>query len=149
MKTGELVWESDSPWSLDRMLDPKGDTRKAQAMQQWLSAYVQNNQRPQFLFENSVLGSLSSDGTFVYCIDDLALPPPYATSPYATVSPANGNYSAEVADAIQHNRLKALSLPREGALAWELGGRSDKGELNDSYFLGPPLPLGGKLYVLT
>src|SRR5262249_55778515 len=33
---------------------------------------------------------------------------------------------------------------------WELGGKgADKGELGDSYFLGAPLPLGGKLYLLT
>jgi outer membrane protein assembly factor BamB len=32
-------------------------------------------------------------------------------------------------------------------LTWELGGE-EKGPLSDCYFLGPPLPLDGKLYVL-
>src|SRR5262249_32258711 len=36
-----------------------------------------------------------------------------------------------------------------GKIHWELGGHDGKESLDDCYFLGPPLPLAGKIYVLT
>ena len=54
----------------------------------------------------------------------------------------------------QRSRLIAFDL-ESGKLVWEHGDPGpldkpmDKTDLAGSYFLGPPLPLGGKLYVLT
>jgi outer membrane protein assembly factor BamB/tetratricopeptide (TPR) repeat protein len=42
----------------------------------------------------------------------------------------------------------AYELSRDGAQKWELGKRG-KGELDDAFFLGAPLPLGDLLYVLV
>ena len=48
------------------------------------------------------------------------------------------------------NRLSARSI-RTGKLKWELGGPSGTRPLRqpDTFFLGPPLPLMGSLYVLA
>src|SRR5262249_31886477 len=61
------------------------------------------------------------------------------------------SFAPELTDALYHSRLLAIDL-ESGKVTWEVGGHGDPkevGELADSYFLGPPLPLGGKLYVLT
>src|SRR5205823_2009109 len=48
-----------------------------------------------------------------------------------------------------HSRLVAINL-EAGKIDWERGDpQHDSSELANSYFLGPPLPLAGKLYVLT
>jgi tetratricopeptide (TPR) repeat protein len=153
VKSGKLEWKTPFSWSLDRMLDKNAEARRIQAANQWLANYVDQNQRPQMVFENSTLGTLSTDNTFVYAVDDLAVPPPYFQAPAAfKVSP----YGPDVTNAIHHNCLQAYELASAGKLKWELGGRArpgaappGAGELDDSYFLGPPLHLNGHLYVLT
>src|SRR4051812_8090468 len=55
----------------------------------------------------------------------------------------------DVTDVIHHNRLQAYRLSTSGKLEGELGGRGEMGDLMDSFFLGPPLPVDGRLYVLN
>ena len=82
---GKLVWETPSHWSLDRMLTA-GD--KASAATQWINQYLSMS-RPHVLWENSTVGTLSTDNSRVYAIEDLALPPinvqaygnPWGTNP--------------------------------------------------------------------
>ncbi len=191
---GEVAWGSPSNWSLERLLHSRSDSRKSQPMDEWLDFYLApNNQRPQMLFENSIVGTLSSDSKYVYAIEDLAVPAPmFGTRPgrnsaekkhsaqeeekedrirslleirvarnalpkgetsilkgrLSILGVGTNNYSPEVQDAIRHNRLQAFSLATNGKLTWELGDPSEKGPLADCYFLGPPLPLAGKLYLL-
>jgi outer membrane protein assembly factor BamB len=152
LKTGELAWMSPSNWSLQRLLSSKGESGKVNALNTWLEYYKQ--QYPQIVFENSTVGTVSTDGQFVYVVEDLAVPPPPQMNPNnGMVFPGgmngnHGNYPADVQEAINHSRLQAFSLARNGALSWELGGE-EKELLSDCYFLGPPLPLGGKLYLLV
>jgi outer membrane protein assembly factor BamB len=153
MKTGQLEWEMDSKWSLDSMV---AGGAKFSAIQGWMSFYLHvGNQfgvRPGILFENSTVGTLSTDANFLYAVEDLQVPEP--TSPFGMEfggrfnQPGGNQHSAELNDALQHNRLRAIEIST-GKLKWELGDPSRKDELSDCYFLGPPLPLGGKLYVLT
>ncbi len=96
------------------------------------------------LYENSTLGTLSTDHQYVYAIDDLAVPPPYGYNPYMF---QQGNLG-EIRKLVGHSVLMAFNLERNGALQWVLGGDDDK-EFSDSYFLGPPISVGGKLYVLN
>jgi outer membrane protein assembly factor BamB len=152
LKTGELRWSSPSNWSLQRLLSSKGESGKVNALTSWLDYYKQ--QYPQIVFENSTVGTVSTDGRFVYVVEDLAVPPP----PQMNVNNGmvfnpgmngnRGNYPSDLQDAVNHSRLQAFSLARNGALTWELGSE-EKGPLSDCYFLGPPLPLGGKLYLLV
>src|SRR5262249_3862865 len=83
----------------------------------------------------------------VYAVDDLALPPhPNFLQNFAW---GGGQPSfLELDDAVKHSELMAIELDT-GKLKWQVGGRGEKGDLNDCFFLGPPLPLGGKLYVMV
>jgi outer membrane protein assembly factor BamB len=152
LKNGKLAWESGSKWSLDGLL---GDTKTTAPVGQWLTFYAgQNMQRPAILFENSVLGSLSTDNQYVYAVEDLAVPPP-AHFQNVNFNPGGNpyGYSADLLDAIRHSRLLAIHAGN-GRLEWQVPDPRDKEdgkaktELDDCYFLGPPLPMAGKLYVL-
>jgi outer membrane protein assembly factor BamB len=107
--------------------------------------------QPQVVVENSTVGSLTSDGRLIYAIDDLQTPPPpefEREDGWGYPAPFRGVYHSEVRRALSHNRLQAYVVA-SGKLAWELGGVGRGNELDDSFFLGPPLPLGGKLYVVN
>jgi outer membrane protein assembly factor BamB/tetratricopeptide (TPR) repeat protein len=150
LRDGKLAWASPSNWSLQRMLGQSGS--KQNEVVKWLTEY--QAQHPQILFENSTVGTLSTDGQFVYVVEDLAIPPfPQPNFENGMVfrggavqSPSS--LDKELEDAVSHNRLFALSLARSGALTWALGDE-EKDPLRDHYFLGPPLPLAGKLYMLA
>ncbi len=150
MKTGKLEWYTPSHWSLESMLDNR---EKAQILTQWLQYYTQNNLRPSIVFENSTVGTLSSDNQFVYVVEDFAVPPPpqMAFAPGMIpggIAPVAG--PPDLQEAYRHNRLQAYELSTSGKLAWEVGSTGEKDNpLSDCFFLGPPLPLGGKLYLLT
>ncbi len=143
-KRGKLHWDGPSGWGLDKTIAPGSEARKIQAMTNWLNYYVSQQVRPQTVFENSVLGALSTDGANVYAVEDLAVPPPARMNNF-NFGP---NFGAEVNDAIHSNRLQAYELATNGKLKWELGGRG-KGDLDDAFFLSAPLPVEGRLYVLT
>jgi outer membrane protein assembly factor BamB/tetratricopeptide (TPR) repeat protein len=135
--TGRLRWESSSPWSLDRAFE---DTGKAGAFTQWAAAWLQN--RPEALVDNSLVGCLSSDGHCLFAVEDLEIlprlaedrPPPRASGP--------------IAEALARNRLWAFDL-HSGKLIWQAGDAFRNPELNDAVFLGAPLPLDGRLFVLA
>ena len=155
MKTGKLEWDSPSDWSIDRVLGAVGrdrDSNKVSAYVNWFGHFLQQNVRPQIIFENSVLGSLSADNKMIYAIEDLAVPPPQQMvlgNPGFGINPAVNVLGEKVTAAIKHNKLQAFSLAKEGSLVWELGGTDPKAPLSETFFLGPPLPLNGRLYVLT
>jgi outer membrane protein assembly factor BamB len=152
VKTGKLEWNSPSNWSLERTIGRGMDARKSQVLNSWLQFYIDQNQRPQVLFENSVCGTLATDNQYVYAVEDLAVPPPQFglnTDPRFNAGVVGAGLSGEIGEAVRHSRLQAFSLTRNGKLMWEAGGLDGKTELSDSFFLGPPLPLAGLLYVVT
>ncbi|HTU89572.1 MAG TPA: PQQ-binding-like beta-propeller repeat protein, partial [Gemmataceae bacterium] len=151
LRRGDLSWTSPSDWSLQRMLS-QSDSKKT-AVAQWLNFY--QNQHPQILFENSTVSTLSTDGQFVYVVEDLAVPPTPQTNinnNMGFVQPGmqnQTNLSGDLEGVIDRNKLFAISLAQNsGKLTWSLGTEA-KDPLLDHYFLGPPLPLAGKLYLLA
>ncbi len=150
-KTGQLAWEKDLYFGFDN------EAGSYENVSQWVSSYLPAY--PGVLVENSTLGNLSSDGQRVYAVEDLAVPPfpnPYYNNPniaigFRVVQPNNLPSNApQVAKAVRHNKLIAVNLAT-GKLDWLAGGVADDakpGPLDDAYFLGPPLPLGGRLYSL-
>jgi outer membrane protein assembly factor BamB len=139
---GELLWKQYSNGSPDRMLREPG---RAQALQMWLQGHQQAGDLSAALFGNSTVGTMSSDGKYVFAVDDLQVLPPILNPQFGQPQPLQ----AGVSDALEHNRLEAFELTT-GKLRWEVGGRGEKaGALADSFFLGPPLPLEGRLYSLV
>jgi outer membrane protein assembly factor BamB len=155
-ETGKLAWEEESDWSLERMF--RG-SNKVEAIQQWRQRYT-DDCRQSIVLENSVLGNLCADGQRVYAVEDLAVPPvsfKWWPDPTGRVlvgldgeqeEHAKRLWGQRVSDAIHHNELWALDA-ESGKLLWLAGGMGEKGELMESFFLGPPLPLEGKLYLLN
>jgi tetratricopeptide (TPR) repeat protein len=151
LRSGALSWASPSDWSLQRMLG-QSDTKK-NAVATWLQFY--ESQHPQILFENSTVGTLSTDGQFVYAVEDFAVPPTPQPNlnngmfvPGMAAGGMQSNLSPELENAVGHNKLYAYNLAQTGKLTWSLG-TEEKDPLLDHYFLGPPLPLAGKLYLLA
>lgn len=65
-------------------------------------------------------------------------------------------YSKDEAEAVRgmvlesSSRLEGISIARQGAILWRIGGPDgDEPQLSSAYFLGPPLPYGGQLYALV
>jgi hypothetical protein len=152
-REGKLAWYSYTDGGLMALLT---DPNKKAYIDQWNQQFYRQHGPFGTLFENSMTGTLSSDGKRVLVVDDLALPPhPYLLRNFAFGGgqPTFGSLT----DMVSRNSLKAY-LVDSGKLIWELGGRFDKddpakgtkaSELAGSYFLAPPLPLDGKLYVLV
>ncbi|MCS7045442.1 MAG: PQQ-binding-like beta-propeller repeat protein [Gemmataceae bacterium] len=121
-----------------------------------LDSYLDNSYFPMagfcsLLYENTTLGTLSSDERYVYAIDDLAVPVPgtvFQTSPFMQ---PNMNVLPEGLKTLAfQNSLCAFDIAT-GSARWQLGDpkRGNKDPFNDSHFLGVPLAIGGKLYVLN
>lgn len=146
-KPGDLSWWSHTDGGilcLVRDPDKKGviDSWRGQ-YNQWGSANA--------IFENSLTGTLSTDGVRVYAVDDLILPPhPLGTRMVKEKQIGELNYAGLAEQVKQRNTLKAFHIEIGGALRWELGGDHDPAnDTKDSFFLGAPLPINGKLFVLN
>lgn len=161
VKAGEMLWMVECEHSLYKMVD-QGVARN-QMDQQWKSYYQQQGPLGIF-FENGLIGSLTHDGSLVYFVDDIAVPPhPLIQNQF------NGGFNGQpqvypqaFQSMVLHNKLYAYNL-ETGKIVWKAGGRSvnkrvpGPGEeeketsqtlLADGYFLGAPLPMGGKLYAV-
>ena len=160
-KHGNLVGRCPIKGSLEWMM---ADAGRENFLNQWTQAYTGNPQqagpRPGILFENTTIGTLSTDGEYAYTVEDLAVPPPnYRVQNMGF--PAGGNpygWPQELLDAVNQSRLMAYDLTRGCACAWQTSDKKEpdpndpndpKGDLLDSYFLGPPLCINDKLYVLA
>jgi outer membrane protein assembly factor BamB len=153
LQSGDLEWESPSAWSLDRMT--LGGGRKSNAIHSWMQFYLQPGMQMRcaaILLLASTTGTLTTDGKFVYGVEDLQVPPPAGVNAKAY----GGNYIplrgmtdtiAEIRDAIQHSRLQAIEIAT-GKLKWELGDPNRNDGLGDYFFRGPPVSAGGYIYVL-
>jgi len=94
-------------------------------------------------WNDATFGILSSDGRLVFGIEDLG-PAPGMNS-IRRAANFNNPLSARA-----HNRLAAYDV-HTGKLKWQAGGNADEFgvRLPETFFLGPPLPLTGQLYVLA
>ena len=148
-RTGREVWEAPSAWSIDRMLTQPACSPYLKA---WVNAYLDLS--PQVLFGNALLGTLGADGARVYAVDDLAIPP------YRDWGRPRGrawrmeviepDFGPELVDAASRaagcspSTRSPASRPGKPAVP-----RTATGPLSDSYFLGPPLAIDDRLYVLV
>ncbi|MFN4260330.1 MAG: PQQ-binding-like beta-propeller repeat protein [Gemmataceae bacterium] len=142
LKTGELAWNQRADGSLHAMSKSVANRTILTSWHQGYQTFAQD-----IFFSNTLIGTLSSDGQYVYYIDDIAVPPSpqYLMQNGGFVRPPNlGSFQGMY----YHSKLQAVDV-LNGKLVWELGGPDDANDLNDSLFLGAPLPLGGKLYMLV
>jgi outer membrane protein assembly factor BamB len=145
-----VLWKTPMDSSLERLMS---STNSVTAVSSWLDSYAQTAKRPEVLLENSTIGTLSSDGILLFAVDDIPVPPTAGMLEVAQKAAPDRfglRFDDKLRDAIAHSRLRAYGLA-DGKLRWEQGANYEKNakELRDSYFLGPPLPVNGNLYMLT
>jgi len=157
-RTGKRIWYAPVDKAVEELLDSAGATgsvgaaaaapQGANSLAEWLEQRV---------WDDAVYGALSSDGEAVYCVEDLDIQPP--TAPMGMGGGFrqrqrwiinNGGFQQTLTTR-SFNRLAAYEIATEGKLKWSVGGQTGDGQLPlaGAFFLGPPLPLAGKLYVLA
>lgn len=145
-RTGKRVWNGPLDKHVDEMLRQSGTAAaNGSTSPSWLEQRV---------WDDAIYGTLSSDGARVYCVEDLA-GNMQETVPGAGMGGRRlmvvNNGRVVTPNTIFYNRLAAYEIATEGKLSWDLGGepKEDSPRLAGAFFLGPPLPLGGRLYVLA
>ncbi|QEG43639.1 outer membrane protein assembly factor BamB family protein [Roseimaritima ulvae] len=93
-------------------------------------------------------GRLSSDGHRVFFLQDLAeVQANRRFTPFGVRAIQQGINERKNTGA---NTLVALDLKKEGSLLWTAGvGEQTPTIFTDAFFLGPPLPIEGRLYVIA
>lgn len=105
----------------------------------------------QRVWDDVPYGHVTSDGKRVFMLDNLEKVSP-TTSPMLQMR-ARGMSQRSTSG----NTLVALELATEGKLLWRLGrdaefrdsGEPSENPMDQSFFLAPPLPVDGRLYVLV
>lgn len=112
------------------------------------------NNSMRFLVGNCLLGTLAADSARVYAVDQLECEPPAAIDAEPPGDSSGGPRRS-------CNRLLALPLDARGGDVrpqWTLGGElpqetdrpaASPALLAGHFFIGPPLPLGDRLYVVS
>jgi outer membrane protein assembly factor BamB len=134
-QTGKTLWEAPFPRSLERLFTDD-------AARQHLVALAMSYQtlHPHILLENSNLGCLSCDGQRIYAVDDIPLLP--FVSKYARNRVGMDFALHGIGVTTDRSTLRALDVA-SGEVLWETPGAAADGPM---LFLGPPLPVQGKLY---
>jgi outer membrane protein assembly factor BamB len=137
--SGKRLWEEPVDDQLETLLAGSGDG----GIQQMPQLQVGLGQR---IWDDLTYGTLSSDGRYVFSIEDLAFGAGLPLSRHVII---NGQRQTDPSEAKPYNRLTAHDI-HTGKLKWHIGGAPDQFALRqaDVFFLGPPLPLSGRLYVL-
>ncbi|HUY34739.1 MAG TPA: PQQ-binding-like beta-propeller repeat protein [Pirellulales bacterium] len=158
-RTGKRIWYAPVDKAVDDLLYSDGSagsvagtgpvggaaSPEANTLVNWLEQRV---------WDDAVYGALASDGELVFCVEDLDIQHP--TAPMGGFQQRqrwiinNGGFQ-QTSTTRSYNRLAAYEIATEGKLKWSVGGQTGDGQLPlaGSFFLGPPLPLAGKLYVLA
>ncbi len=141
-QTGKRIWQSQE-------VPPEEDAANTRANRfngVWMARNTMSQPAlyGQRIWDDATYGTLSSDGRLVFVIEEL----PLGTNgwPNAGVIMFGGGRGDPSNRSIT-NRLAAYNI-ETGKIEWELGGQEGLG-LSDVFFLGPPLPLRGQLYVMA
>ena len=140
LRSGKLKWETTVSDALFREMlkDPQNSDEEFLGTPQTpLQKYL-----TQRAWQDYTVGHLSSDGKLVFSVENVG----FIGGFY--------HFSREDQESVlspnSYNRLMAFEVAT-GKFVWELGGPRLQNPINYSghYFLGPPLPLNGKLYALA
>jgi outer membrane protein assembly factor BamB len=144
-RTGKRVWTTNEK-SVEELIEavPRQPGQTATPVASWLQQRV---------WDNAVYGTLSSDGDYVYCIDDPFRPDRAGAADLADVEQSqarqlflnNRPFATQPAERTT-NELRAYEIASQGKLMWV---SEEQAALSGCFFLGPPLPVGGSLYVLA
>ncbi|MEX0718429.1 MAG: PQQ-binding-like beta-propeller repeat protein [Planctomycetaceae bacterium] len=143
--TGRRMWEAY--WIDPKFKDvvaSKGVPRQVRSMFGTANVDPREAFMSQRLWSDHTAGTLSSDGRLVFSVEDLG---------YVLGDPQsfliNQQQPGMEPQTTEHNQLVAHDVAT-GKLMWVMGGAPEDGmEAAGAFFLGPPLPMGGRLYCLA
>jgi outer membrane protein assembly factor BamB len=141
-RTGKRIWETrdDEELSSDDAISGFSSGNEVEQIPD------QRNPLEQRTWDDVLVMSLSSDGKRVFVIRGVAGASQEEIVAWQ-VAPGFGRRFEE--SSATANQLAAYDLATEGKLAWELDGRRPAGELAGAFFLGAPLAVDDKLYVMA
>lgn len=139
---GHVLWEAPLEDPLRFFLQHADDRQKNEQ-----NDYFNRGLRRRF-WDDSAFGLLASDGQLVYGVEDLEFG--FRADFQRLVVTPDGRRRLDPAFDKDYNLLVAYDL-KTGKAQWELGGppEVESSPLAGAYFLGPPLPLGGRLYAIA
>ena len=138
--TGKRIWQAPVDDPFDVLLNPSNDVLYRQTPQMEYALRLR-------MWADATYGRISSDGQCVFAIEDLGLEIGRMRLQAVFVG---GRRADDPAGPKPYNRLAAYDV-RNGKLKWHVGGSPDEFGLPQAgtFFLGPPLPLMGRLYVIA
>lgn len=152
IKPGDFIWKTtDLDGGLANVLDK--DNRARSMVEMWLNSYMTNPAFANLVYENTLNGTISTDHRHLYVVDDLAVPMP--SNMFNQFAWNQSNLPIELKNLVMGNSLQAYDIfHEEGKLKWRKGDPLGKDKdpndpFKDSHFLGPPISVGGKLYILN
>lgn len=147
LRSGKRIWVWP-PWDEEPAERP-GNRFSSQFLP--LATSTREQEVHQRIWEDAAHGQLSSDGQSVYLLHELGYANVGAFMPHQVFIGPGGVLRAGAGVPKPYNVLAALSVARQGAALWMVGGEhgTDEPKLANAFFLGPPLPLAGKLYALA
>jgi outer membrane protein assembly factor BamB len=144
-KAGEFDWKStDFDGALAVLLSENKDNIGG-TVGNWLNMFQGQPGFSEMMYENSMVGTLATDHRYVYAVDDLAIPAHPNLMRMLQWQPQQ--VPAPVLRLVKGNTLRAYDV-QTGSLKWEQGLSAKRDDFKEGLFLGPPLPVGGKLYGL-
>jgi outer membrane protein assembly factor BamB/tetratricopeptide (TPR) repeat protein len=137
---GKMLWQAEFFDDLYRLADrpaEEWDAPDLEMMRRGLELRLWNN---------PTYGTISSDGEQVYGVEGLGFSE-VALSQQLVIA-EDGSRRLDAGMLKTHNQLAAYNL-ETGKLRWEVGGAIGSGASQEGvFFLGPPLPLGKRLFVI-
>ena len=140
--SGDLLWESRAH---DALADLVGIDDKPTGPQQEEMLADGLERR---VWDDHTYGTISTNGQLVYVIEDV--PFGVGADYQRLVMTPSGRRQLDVGALKDFSVLTAYDL-KTGKVRWETGGPSSDESVRDGglFFLGPPLPIGGKIYVVA
>lgn len=143
-RTGKRIWRGATDERLEQVLSRDTPLAGRQDQEAGQLAYLLEER----LWHDEAYGTLSSDGRRVFCVEQELLP---GDNSQRSMIMFNGRRVVAATNRTTGNRLAAYDLATEGKLLWELGGSPNDADAPSAatIYLGPPLPLGDRLYAMA
>jgi outer membrane protein assembly factor BamB/thioredoxin-like negative regulator of GroEL len=144
--SGKRIWVWP-PWE-DETVDPF--VGQLALLQRGLTG-MREQELHQRVWEDAAHGQITSDGRSVFLLHELGYAPS-STNRAQQIIIARGGFGLQSPGSPRSsNQLVSLSLARQGAAQWIVGGENgeDEPQLAGAFFLGSPLPLRDRLYAIA
>lgn len=147
-RTGKRIWHGAGDEYAEGLLQSDSPLTSSRQDQQPSALMMLVDER---LWHDAAYGIFSSDGARAYCVEEPSNQQQDAQVQRMVIQAGGRRNFNGMNNRAMSNRLAAYELASEGKLVWEIGGPYGTPDpaLAETFFLGAPLPLGDRLYVLA